>query len=210
MRWGVRAWNMLLCYYSWWLFGFSYVDLLPAILVAVLLMIFCCLFRMVPPAELWGRIPTKKQIKAALPPREKIEDRLELAWKYIVFAGVSLQEASVFMKEEVQVLQGVGGTAYVESAKRRWAERGSMYSQPILEEDFDDEPKERKKPKGVASKIAKLVAERKAQEEAAAEVGGGGQEGGGDTEASGGGGKKASKNSSANPKGSAKARGKKK
>jgi len=218
MRWGARAWNLVVCFYSWWLFGFKYADLLPTILVAFVLMLLSSLLRMVPPDELWGRVPSKKQITSVLPPREKVEDRLELAWKYIVFAGVSLQEASVFLREEVQVFREVGGGTYFESAKdrwsERWAERGGIAT-PFEEDELDDDlQKGRKKPKGVANKIAKLLAERNARDEVAREVAGedGGQDRGGDAGISpgGAGGKKASKNSSSNPKSVAKARGKKK
>lgn len=218
MRWGARGWNVVVCCYSWWIFGFKYADLLATIIVAFILMLFTSLFRIVPPDELWGRVPSKKQIKSVLPAREKIEDRLELAWKYIVYAAVSLQDATVFLQEEVQVLKEVGGGPYFESFydrwSERWAQRGGLAT-PFEEDELDDDlQKGRKKPKGVASKIAKLVAERNARDEVARELAGEGDGHEGDRDAGaspgGAGGKKAPKNAQSNPKSAAKARGKKK
>jgi len=160
MRWGVRAWNVTLCLYSWWLFGFTWFDLMPSMLVALVLMIISCIFRMVPPKEILERIPSKQQVKNALPPREKIEDRLEEAWKYIVIAAAWLQTAAVFSGEEFQTLRELGVSDYVETAKQRFDER-EWTTSPEVDLDLDEDlPAQRKKPKGVASKIAKLIAER--------------------------------------------------
>lgn len=169
-RLGVIVFNMLIFTYCWWLFGFSKADLLPAILVATMLMCCSSILRMVPPKEVWSRIPSKQQVKNALPPREKIEDRLEKAWEYIVLAAEWLQSSTVFLGEEFKSLRELGFDDYSQSAKQRFRERAVYSSAVTLEEDFDDEPKERKKPKGVANKIAKLVAERSAKEELDKEV----------------------------------------
>lgn len=201
-RWGARGWNALVCFYSWWLFSFTWVDLIPAILVAMVLMAMSCIFRVVPPEEIMSRIPTKRQVQAALPPREKIEDWLEQAWKYIVLAGVWLQWAAVFLSEEFKTLQELGASAYFETAQQRFADASAARaSAPV--EDFDDEdvPQARKKPKGVANKIAQLIKER----EAAAEASGGGSpvDGGGET------GGKAKKSAAEGPRKQPAARGKK-
>jgi len=202
MRWGVRFWNLFLCTYCWWLFGFTYVDALPALLVSLLMMIITCLFRKVPPSEYWVRI---RQVHKSLPPRDKIEDRLELAWKYIVIAGVSLQEASVFLQEEFQTLRDVGASTYVETAQQRFAERGS--TRAAYDEDFNEDlPQARKKPKGVAGRIAKLVAERSAAADDGGEEGGAEDASSAPNAPGGAGGKKNAKNISSNPKQAAKAR----
>merc|ERR1719401_714476 len=176
-RWGTRAWNVLLCIYSWWLFGFTKVDALPAMLVALVLMAVSCIFRMVPPKEIWKRLPSKEQVENALPPREKVEDWLEEAWKYIVLAAVWLQTAAVFVMEEVKMMRELGASAYIESAKERFAERAAARNAAATADDLDDNDvspvaqPSRKKPPGVANRIAKLIAGRSPD---AVDSGGGG------------------------------------
>mmetsp|Transcript_128132 Transcript_128132/g.232953 ORF Transcript_128132/g.232953 Transcript_128132/m.232953 type:complete len:521 (-) Transcript_128132:129-1691(-) len=183
MRWGVRGWNLFLCLYSWWLFSFRKSEVLQALLVAFLLMVCSCVFRLIPPDEIWERLPSQKQVQAVFPPREQVEDRLEKAWRYIVLIGECLLAAAIFLYDEFQQLRELGGSAYIESAQVRFAEWSeAAKNPPPLDEDLDDgegssETKQRKKPPGVANRIARLIEEREGG------AGGGGGAAGGDAPA---------------------------
>jgi len=64
-RWGVRAWNGLLAYASWWLFSFDYFQSLQAIMVSLLFMSITSAFRQVDPKEVWEKLPSREQAPRA-------------------------------------------------------------------------------------------------------------------------------------------------
>merc|ERR1719330_583358 len=119
-RWGVRAWNVLVCYYSWWLFGFQYFDLIAAILVAIALMCITSLGRQINPQEVWDKLPSKEQVQEKLPPREQVEEWLQKAKEYAILAGEWLNNFALLMREEFKKGRSMGFSAYYEDAQPRF------------------------------------------------------------------------------------------
>lgn len=111
LRWGVRAWNALVLYLSWWLFSFDYFQLLQAILVAVLLMAVTSLFRLIKPKEVWSRLPT----------REEVEEWRQKAKEYAILTMDWLSASAFFLHEELNKFHAVGISAYFEETKPRFA-----------------------------------------------------------------------------------------
>lgn len=161
-RWGVRLWNVFLFVASWWLFGFENFQLLQAILIAVLSMCFTSLFRQVDVVELWAMAPSKEQVQDALPPREKVEEKLEKAWGWICFAYDKACWAYQFLRDEALTARDLGASEYLEDVRRRWQEFSEREPPPLLEEELDeeDEPRPKKRSAAVAKSIAKLLADR--------------------------------------------------
>merc|ERR1719433_283087 len=73
MRLGTLAWNMLVAYYSWWLFGFEVFELLHAVLVAVVLMASTSCLRRVDPESVRARLPSRDRVEEFMPTREQLE-----------------------------------------------------------------------------------------------------------------------------------------
>jgi len=111
LRWGVRAWNALVLYLSWWLFSFDKFQLLQAILVAVLLMAVTSLFRLISPKEVWSRVPTREELEEW---RKKTKEYAESTVEWMGATAFTLHE-------ELNKFHAVGFTAYYEDARPRTA-----------------------------------------------------------------------------------------
>eukprot|EP00927_Polykrikos_kofoidii_P071532 TRINITY_DN67794_c0_g1_i1.p1 TRINITY_DN67794_c0_g1~~TRINITY_DN67794_c0_g1_i1.p1 ORF type:complete len:519 (-),score=107.57 TRINITY_DN67794_c0_g1_i1:301-1857(-) len=182
-RLGVLAWNSLVLFLSWWLFSFDWFQLIQAILVAVVFMMATSLLRLVDPNDAWNNVPSREQIVKMLPPREKVEMWASFVWGYFCFASDWVFETVFFIREDLYQLSVMGFAEYWEDAKRRFSQR---LDQPkddkqVIDSDFEEEDlaDKKKRPAGVANRIAKLIADRDATGGGRGKGGGGGGGGGG-------------------------------
>lgn len=172
-RCGVVAWNCFLMYYSWWLFGFEYFTLLQAVLVSMALMAMTSMLRFIKPKEIWDKLPSREQVQEKLPSREQVEVWIEKAKEYATLAGQCSYDFVLQMRKEFNQCREMGWAAYSEDAKPRlaaWWDRmvdlakRAYYGDPDAEKDGDDnsptEPRGKKKPRGVADRIARWMAGR--------------------------------------------------
>jgi len=177
-RWGVRFWNVFVVYYSWWLFGFDYFQLVAAVLVSVALMCLTSLGRSIRPKEdVWDRLPSREEVIEKLPPREKVEEWLQKAKAFAVLAGEWVVNFLILLREEFKKCRSMGISQYYEDALPRlvtWAEETVELARTWWEgerdgdKDEDDESekereerrKARRKPKGVTHKIRQWIADR--------------------------------------------------
>jgi len=182
-RWGVRFGNFLIFLFSWWLFGFDKFQLIATFLIAMIFMCCTSAFRLIPVEEYqkaWEKVPTKEQIREALPSQEQLEDWAQQAKVWLEWAWVQTQEAAVFSQGEYRRLRDAGASLYFEEAKMRamaaytaYQEARAAAENPEGEEDEDDNgrsEKAKKKSAGIGQRIAKMLS---------AGIGGGGGGGGG-------------------------------
>lgn len=162
-RCGVLVWNAIVCWYSWWLFGLEYYALLQAILVAIALMAATSALRFVDAKEHWARVPSREQVWNALPPREKVEEWLEIAKEWAIRAWHATTDTGTLAWEELQKCRALGWSPYIQDAKPRlaaWWESVMGRIEKAREEadslhGEEEQPAGRRKPKGFVDRIAK-------------------------------------------------------
>lgn len=181
-RLGVLCWNAFLVVASWWLFGFNYVDLLPAILVSILLMVLSSLFRGINPKDAWERVPSQKQVQAWLPPEKEVDVYLQKGWARLCLM-VDLTKSCIDQSfVEWDRCREVGLASYPEDAKTRlaqwWMSKPATTSSEFveMEEENEGSPSQNhrsKKNANIANRIKELKAEREQPRASAASAGDG-------------------------------------
>lgn len=182
LKWAARAWNVVLAYFSWWMFSFDYFQLLQAILVALMLMAAFSLVRLLKPHDVWERLPSEQQVRDAVPPREKAEEAIMRAWEDLAALTEALEGFAVGTQEELNRLRSLGVSKYLEGASPRlsawWAARAeaaAAYSEGQDDGEGNSPSEQRKKrTAGVANRIARLLAGRGAAGGGSAGTAGGG------------------------------------
>mmetsp|Transcript_144016 Transcript_144016/g.460916 ORF Transcript_144016/g.460916 Transcript_144016/m.460916 type:complete len:543 (-) Transcript_144016:126-1754(-) len=168
VRLGVLCWNALMMWYSWWLFSFHYFELIQAILVGILLMALTSSLRLVDHQKVWERLPSRQEVQDALPSREQVEAWLEQAKAFAILAGQMSYDFALLMKEEFEKCRDMGFSVYSEDAKPRFLEwcdttvelaKTWYFGDPAADKDEDGEAdqKGKKRPQGVANRIARWM-----------------------------------------------------
>jgi len=169
-RLAVFAWNALLLFLSWWLFEFDWFQLLQAVLVGMFLMITTSFFRNITPQDVWNRLPSEQQIRAKLPPREQVEERLSKWWEDLRWGAEALKDVGAFLEVEFGKLHAKGFQEYADEARPRlaaWWEGRSDWSwnsapgdDGLDEAEVFNSDKKKQRSSGVAKTVARLRAGR--------------------------------------------------
>eukprot|EP00812_Abedinium_dasypus_P012132 NODE_565_length_1479_cov_316.649579.p1 GENE.NODE_565_length_1479_cov_316.649579~~NODE_565_length_1479_cov_316.649579.p1 ORF type:complete len:419 (-),score=100.83 NODE_565_length_1479_cov_316.649579:205-1461(-) len=107
--WSVRAWNLFIAVFSWWLFGYDYFQLVQAILVGIFLMVVTS----------WCRLVPLEEVRRRVPPRERVEEWLAIAWAFLGRALECTQTCMRMACFEAREAHALGLSSYVERTKAK-------------------------------------------------------------------------------------------
>eukprot|EP00811_Abedinium_folium_P031292 NODE_5083_length_1810_cov_5.221628.p1 GENE.NODE_5083_length_1810_cov_5.221628~~NODE_5083_length_1810_cov_5.221628.p1 ORF type:complete len:481 (+),score=111.75 NODE_5083_length_1810_cov_5.221628:90-1532(+) len=143
--WAVRGWNLLIIVFSWWLFNYDYFQVVQATLVSIALMI----------ATSWCRLVPPEAVRRRVPPRERVEEWLAIAWALLGRALESIEACVCMVCVEAGEAHALGLSAYAERAKVKlvtWSEQRHS--------DSDGTSAAKWQPSGIAQRLARFFTAR--------------------------------------------------